>query len=135
MPAVAAEAHCNIVAVGKVGVAVDGDAVVVVHADEAAELEMTSHRCCFVAETFHEATIASDNERVVILHVGTKTIGQRALGDRHAHGVCETLSERTGCDFDTSSVAHLRVARGGRLPLTELLDVVEFKPVAVEEQH
>ena len=135
MPAVRLEAHANVVAIRERGVAIDGDVVVVVDADQVAEALVAGERRGLVADAFHEAAVASDHERAVMHHVVTETAAQVALGERHADRVRETLSERTGRHFDAGGVADLGVTRRGRFPLAELLQVVEFEPVAGQEQQ
>ena len=88
-----------------------------------------------MADTFHEATVASDHERVVVHYVVAEAAAQVTFGKRHADCVGETLSERTGSDLDPSSVANLGVAGRRRFPLAELLQVLQLKPIASKEQE
>ncbi len=64
-----------------------------------------------------------------------EVVGEVALGDRHAHGVREALTERARRHLDAGRAAALRVA--GRLapPLAERLEVVEREVVAGEVEE
>ena len=114
VPAVGLEALADVVAVGERGVAVDGDVVVVVDADQVAEAEVAGERRRLVADALHEAAVAGDDERVVVDHVGAEPGAQAPLGDGHADGVGEALAERPGRDLDAGGVADLGMA--GRAP-------------------
>ncbi len=68
MPAVGREAGGHVVAVGERGVAVDGDVVVVVDADQVAQPLMPGERGRFVADPLHQAAITRDHERAMVHH-------------------------------------------------------------------
>ncbi len=103
VPAVGLEPLADVVAVGERGVAVDGDVVVVVDADQVAEALVPGERRRLVTDALHEAAVAGDHERVVVDHVVAELRAQAALGDRHADCVGEALTERTGGDLDARS--------------------------------
>ena len=88
-----------------------------------------------MADALHQAAVAGDHEGVVVDDVGAEPGAQVGFGDRHADGVGEPLAERPGGDLDAGGVADLGVAGRGRAPLAEVLQVVEFEPVAGQEQH
>ena len=88
-----------------------------------------------MADALHEAAVAGDDEGVVVDELGAEAGPQPALGHGHADAVGEALAERAGGDLDAGGVVHLGVARGGRAPLAERLEVVERQPVAGEVQH
>ena len=77
---------------------------------------MPGERRGLVADALHEAAVAGDDERVVVLHVGAEAGAQDALGDRHADRVGEALAERPGGDLDAGGVARLGVARASSSP-------------------
>ncbi len=135
VPAVGAEPFADVVVRGEVGRTVDGDVVVVEEADQVAEAEMARQRGGLVADAFHHAAVAGDDERVVLLGVLAEADAQVTFGDRHADRVGEPLPERPGGDLDADGVARLGVSRGLRAPLPELAQVVEFEAVAGEEEH
>ncbi len=76
--------------------AIDRDAVIVEEDDQAIELEVASERDRFLADAFHQASIAGNHVGIVV----NKTLEARreiALGNRHADRICNALAERTGC--------------------------------------
>jgi hypothetical protein len=134
VPAVGAEASDDVVARGQFGRAVDGDVVVVVHGDEPAQLEVSGERTGFMADAFLHATVAGDHEHVMIGHVGTETTAQSALGNRHADGIAEALTERPRRHFDAAGVAVFGMSRRGRPELTEALEVGQLESVPAQVQ-
>ena len=89
--------------------------VVVEDADQLAEPEVAGERGGLVADALHEAAVAGDDERVVVLRLGAEPGAQVPLGDRHADGVGEPLAERTGRDLDAGGVAGLGMARASAI--------------------
>ena len=135
VPAVGLEALGHVVAVGQLGRAVDADVVVVVDVDEPAQAEVAGEGRRFVADALLEIAVAADDERVVVADLGTEASPQPALGDAHAHGVGEALSEGTGGDLDARRVVHLGMSRRATLPLAELLEILQGEPVAGQVEH
>ena len=65
-------------------------------------------------DALHHAAVAEEHVGVVVDNLVAWAIerrGQYFLGQRHADGVCETLSERTGRRFDADVQIALRMAR------------------------
>lgn len=61
---------------------------------------------------FHHAAIAHECIGEVVHDVVTRTVElccQSLLGNRHTHGVSNTLTQRAGGGFYTSGVTHFRV--------------------------
>ena len=135
VPAVRAETLRDVVAARKVGRAVDGDLVVVEYADESVELLVPSERCRLVTDAFHEATVASNDEDVVVMQFVAETRAKVALGNRHADCVGETLAERAGRHFDAGGVTAFWVTGRRRTPLAEVAQVIEFEAVAVQVER
>ncbi len=135
VPAVRLESLRGIVAVGELGGAVDRDVVVVVHVDEATELEVAGERRRLVADALLEVAVARDDERVVADDVGAESSPQVALRDAHADAVREALTQRTGGDLDAGCLEALGMAGGLAAPLAELLQVLDLEPVAGEAEH
>jgi hypothetical protein len=50
-----------------------------------------------------------------------ETMRERALGHRHAHGVCRALAERTGRGFDPRRQQRLGMTGRTALPLPETI--------------
>ena len=83
--------------VGKPGghLAVNRDAVVVVQGDEFIQLPGTSERARFVADAFHQAAVAHEDEGVVIDHMMTVAVelrGQQFFCQCHAHRIGDALA-------------------------------------------
>jgi hypothetical protein len=135
VPSVTLEAASHVVGVGELGGAVDGDVVVVVHVDEAAQLEVSGQGGRLVADALHEVAVAADHVGPVVAQVGTEARPQPALGDAEPHGVGEPLPERPGGELDPRRVVHLGVAGCLRAPLAEGPEVVERQPVTGEVEH
>jgi hypothetical protein len=134
-PAVRLEAPGGVVGVGQLGLAVDGDVVVVVDGDEAVEPLVAGEGGRLVADALHHVAVAADDPGVVVAHLGAELGAQPALGHGEADGVADALAQRAGRDLDTLGVVHLGVAGGGRAPLAERLDVVQRQAVPGEVQH
>ena len=135
VPAVRPEPRRGVVVGRHARRSVDRDQVVVEDADQLAEPEVAGERGRLVADALHQATVTGDHERVVVLRLGAEPGAQVPLGDRHADGVGESLTERSRRDLDAGGVAGLGVAGCGRLPLAEVPQIVEFEAVAGQEQQ
>ncbi len=135
VPAVGAEALGHVLLVEREARrAVDRDAVVVVDVDELAEPQVAGERGGLGGDAFHQVAVGADREDVVVADLGAELLAQELLGHRHPDAVAEALAERAGGRLDARRVAVLRVARGLRAELAELLDLVEAQVVAREMQ-
>ena len=130
VPAVRVEARDNIFGEGDVGVAINGDVVVVVEDDQLAEAPVTGEGGGFARHTFHVATVTHDTVGVVVDDFAVRLVeatGKVLLNHGETDGVTDTHTERTGGDFDTVGDEVLRVTRGLGVPLAELLQVFNLK--------
>ena len=134
-PAVGLEALLDVVVVGQLGRPVDGDVVVVVEGDEAAETEVAGQRGRLVGDALHEAAVAGHDVGVVVAHVGAEAVAHDTLGDGHADRVAETLAQRARGHLDARRVAALGVARRLAAPLAELAQVLEREVVPGQVQE
>jgi hypothetical protein len=135
VPVVPLEAAGDVVGVGELGGAVDGDVVVVVDVHESSEAEVPGQRRSLVAHALLEVSVGADGEHVVVGDVAAEPLAQVALDDGHADAVGEALAERPGGHLDARRVPVLGVARRPRPVLAELLQVVELESVAREVEH
>ena len=135
VPAVRAETHLDVVRAGEVHAAVDGDLVVVEHAHQPVEPEVTREGRGLVADSFHHAPVACDDPSVVRHRILAVDRPQVRLGDGHSHRVRESLAQRPRGDLDPRRVPDLGMPRCCRTPLPEALDVVELQTRPGEEQH
>ena len=86
---------------------------------------MAGKRNGFLADAFHQATIARDHIGAVVDEVVAEARVEVALSHRHADRVGETLAERAGGRLDPGRVAEFRVARRLRAELAEIADLIE----------
>ncbi len=132
LPAVRFEPLGRVVGERELGLAVDGDVIVVVEPDQLPELEVSGERRRLVRDPLHEIAVATDEERVVVddfLSGLVERGGEVGFGDGHADGVARSLAERAGGRLDSGRVAMLGVP--GRLasPLAKLLEILEGEVV------
>ena len=123
---------------GEFGRALDGDPVRVVEDDQLPEAEVPGQRRRLVADAFHHVAVTGQDERVVVDHRVLRRVEpcrEHPLGDRHAHGVAEALSQGARRGLDAGSDAPLGVPGGFRVELPEALQVVEADVVAGQVQQ
>ena len=111
-PAVAGETRAYVVIAGERGAAVNGDPVVVEDAHKTIESEMTGERRRLMTHPLHQAAIPGDHPGVVGDGLGAEALPLQSLRQRHADGVRESLTERSGRDLDAGRVTGLRVPGG-----------------------
>ena len=128
----------DVFAEGFVGVAFDGDLVVVVDDDEFAELERAREGCGFGSDAFHHVAVGADGEGAVVddfVSGPVVSVGEDLFGECETDGVAEALAEWTGGSFDAGSEAEFRVTGRLAFPLSEVFDLVEREVVAGEVEH
>ena len=138
VPAVGFEALGDVLGEGDVGVAFDGDVIVVVEIDELTELERSRQRRRLGGDAFLQVAVGDDGVGVVVdepVAVLVVAPSEPPLGDGHADAVGEALAEGAGGRLDAGGVAKFGVARRPAPPLTELPEVVERDVVAGEVQE
>lgn len=114
MPAIRLVPLDNVLSEGAVGVAVNGDLVVVPDRDEVTELKMTSERASLARDTLHQATITEEAVRVVVddREIGLVEDGSGVgLGHSKANCVGDALAKRAGGDLDTRRIVSLGMTR------------------------
>ena len=137
LPVVGVEALRGVVAKPICNLAIDRNAVVVIEHDEFAQFEGACERANLVRDALHEAAVAGEHVGVVVDHVETWAVKLRAegfFGDRHANRVSEALAEWASCRLDARRVAVFWVARGLRIHLPELFDVLDRHVITGEVQ-
>ena len=112
---------------GERGLAVDGDAVVVVEVDEPAELVVAREARGLRRDTLHEVAVGDDRvDEVVGDRVARAELRrEHRLPEREPDAVREALAERAARHLDAGEEAELRVPRGAGVELPELLEIVE----------
>ncbi len=89
-------------------------------------------------DAFHHAAVAHKGVGEVVNNVVARTVKLRRKGllsNRHTHSIGNTLAQRTGRGFHTGGVTHFRVARGFRVQLTEVFQLVDRQVIAGEVQQ
>ncbi len=137
LPVIGAETSQHVLAEGKRCGAVKRDVIVVVEADQLSQPQMSCQRGRLGADPLHHVAVAAEHEGPVIHNLVAGlvvAIGQMAFRHRHPHPVPESLSQGSGGDLDTRGQAPLRMTRGARSPLAELLQFFERQVVAGQMQ-
>ena len=88
-----------------------------------------------MANAFHQAAVTSNDIRVMINCVCSVNGAKMLFGNSHSHCVCEALAKRTCGDFNSGGVTSFGVAWRCRIPLTEILQVIESETPATQVQH
>ena len=135
-PAVSFETCRDVFGEGEAGVAVDGDAVVVVEQAEVVELEVSGERRGFGGNAFHHAAVAADGVDFVVeerLEARAAEVrGHPLLGDGHADGVADALAERAGGGFDSGGRFLLGVPRRAAAELPKEFELFERERRAID---
>ena len=127
VPAVGLVAGADILGEGDVGVAVDGDGVVIVKGDELAEAPVGGEGGALTGHTLHVAAVTHDGVGVVVddLAVGLVEAAREVLLRRgEADGVADAHTEGTGGHLDAVGDEVLGVTGGDGIPLAEVLEVI-----------
>ena len=130
VPAVRLVALADVLREGDVGVAVDGDVVVVVERDELAELPVRGEGRALAGHALHVAAVAHDGVRVVVHDGAVRLVEARRevlLRRGEADGVADAHAERAGRDLDAVRDEVLGVTGGHGIPLAEVLEVVVLR--------
>ena len=118
--------------------AVDGDAVIVVQRDQLVQLPGTGQRAGFMADAFHQATVAQEHIGVVVndgMLALVELGGQQLLSQREADGIGDALAQRAGGGFHTRGNANLRVTCRLAVQLAEVLQLRQRQIVARQMQQ
>jgi hypothetical protein len=136
VPAVCGVARRDVLAERDVGVALDGDVVVVIEHDEVSQPLVTGEAAGFGRDTFFHVSVGHDHPDGVVedalAGLGVRVIEPSLAprGHRHAHGGADARAERAGGGLDAEGVAVLRVSWCATSPLPVELEVLEGQPVA-----
>ena len=122
VPAVTGESGGYLFAKAEPGVALDGDAVVVVNPAEVRQFQVSGQRCGLAADAFHQITVAAQSVHVEVEQVEAGAIVPRGQPSRcggHANAVGNSLSEWAGGRFDARGLAIFWGGRGNGCPTGE----------------
>ena len=128
IPPIGKKTRRDVLGEGDLGVAFDGDVVVVVDPAQIVELKMAGERGGLRADAFHQAAVAADRIDVVIEDVEARlvvAVGQPLSRNGHADAGRHALAERAGRRFDARDPVIFRMPRRFAAELAEMSDVVE----------
>ena len=142
-PAVGGETGADILAEGEIGVAFNGDAVVVVEDHQFVERQRAGQRGGLGGAPLHHAAVAADHMDLVGDQTGfvqPGAGGEIPVGDRHADRRGESAAERPGGHIHSGGMSELRMSRRQTSPLPEVADLLHREAAAEEmkqriEQH
>ena len=137
-PAISLEAPACILGEAQPGIAVDGDAVVIVDERELAQLQVPGEACGLAGDALHQVAVTDERPGAVIDDRGIGLVearGKKALGHRHAHGIADALPERPCGDLDARCMSPLRMPRCPGVPLPEVADFVQREIISAEMQQ
>ena len=138
IPAISLEARGGVVGEPAIGVAVDGDAVVVPEADQLAQAPGAGQRGGLVRDAFHQAAIAQEHPGAVVDDIkfgAVEALGQQLFGQRQAHRIGKALAQRAGGGFHARGLVPLRVAGGLAAELAERLELLDRQVIAAQVQQ
>ena len=141
VPSVGLEAPGRVVAEPCVDVrlvGVDRDPVVVVEHDQLAQAERSGKRAGLVRDALHQAAVPGKHVGVVIDDVEARPVElgrKHPFRDRHADGVGQSLSERSGGGLHPGRAAVFRMAGRHGVQLAEAPQLVHRQLVAGEVQQ
>ena len=96
----------------------------------------SEHASCEIP--FHQAAVAEEHPRAVVddgVSVAVEARREDLLRDGHADRVREALAERPGRGLDPGGVAAFGMARGHRVELAEIPQLLERQRVAAQVQQ
>ena len=135
VPAVGGKTGAHVLAEGDVGIALDGDLIVIVEQGELVQVQGPGQRGGLGGDALHHAAVAADGIGAVI-HDGeagaVEMLSQEGLRDGKADRVGHALPQRSGGDFNAAGLAVLGMAGGPGTELAELLEVLDGQAVTAQ---
>ena len=138
VPAVALKTGGRIVTKPVLDLAVDGDAVVVVHHDQLGQFPGTGQGASLVRDTFHQTAVTRENPGQVVDHIvafAVELARQQGFSQCKTDSITQTLAQRTRGGFHASGNTHFRVTGSTRMHLTEVAQLVHGQVVAAKVQQ
>ena len=140
MPTVGGVTGGDVLAEGDAGVILDGNVVLVVEHDQAAQLLMPGQGAGLARDALHHVAVGGDDIDMMVERAlsGRRLRVQQpslpARGHRHSDGRSQALAERPGGDLDAAGVPVFRVPGSLRAPGAQCLQVPDLQPVPGQEQ-
>src|SRR6516164_8758511 len=128
VPSISQEPGRNILRKRNIGIALDGDVVVVPDPAEAIEPKMACQRGGLRRYTFHHAAVATNRVDVVVedvVPVVVITAGQPLPGNCHPYTSGYSLPERTSRGLDAGDPMILRMSRSFAVQLAKATNIIE----------
>ena len=138
IPAIGSKAPDRIVAKPAADGTIDADSIIVIQCDKFVELEDACERAGFMADAFHQATVAEKYIGAVIDDGVARLIElvtEEFLGQRHTYRVGDALSKRASGRFNANRHADFGVSRGLAVHLPKALEFADGQVVARQVQQ
>ena len=113
MPAIRLKARRSVITEPALNLAVNGNAVVIIEANQLTQFQRAGQRTYLVRDTFHQTAITKKDIGVMIdqIQVGlVELCGHSALGNCHPYRIAYSLPKRSGRCFNPGGIAILRMA-------------------------
>ena len=120
---------------GQVRTAFNGNAVAVIKNDQLGQTKGSGQGKGFGRNTFHQAAVAAKGKGVVVDDGIVRFIEnsrQMSFGHSHADSHAKACAERTRRSFNAGRMGIFRMARCQGAVLTELLNIIQGKAVAIQ---
>ena len=138
LPPVGPEPGRGVIREPGLDVAIDGDAIVVIQADELAKAQRAGQGAGLVGNALHQAAVAEKDPGVVIHHRKVRPVElgrQQLLRERHANGIGQPLAQGTRRGLDAEMQVALGMTRRMSAQLPETPDLVHGERVAGEMEQ
>ena len=113
--------------------AIDGDAIVVIKANELRQPQRAGQRRCLVRDALHQTAVTSNHPCSVINQINffrIKFVSELLLGKRHTHRHRETLAQRPCGGLYPWAFTKLRMTRGFRVQLPKIFQILQANVIA-----
>ena len=138
VPVVGFKAFCRVVGKPAFGLPVDGDAVVIVEANQLAEPQRARQGADLMGNPLHQAAVTHKYVGIVVDNLVVRLVKlcrQRAFGNRQPNRIGQPLTEWSGRCFHPRRIANLRVPRRFGVQLAEVFQLLKRQIVAGKVQQ
>ena len=138
VPAIRLVARRHIFGEADVGGAVDGDLVVVIDDAQPVQSQVPGQRRGFRRHALHDVAVGRQHPGAMIHQrrpIAVEPRRQHALGQGHAHGIAEPLTQWAGGRFNPGCVTLLGMPRRAGSPLAERLQIVQGDVISRQVQE
>ncbi|CCJ89366.1 hypothetical protein BN132_1294 [Cronobacter turicensis 564] len=138
VPVVGFKTFGGVVGKPALGLAINGNTVVIVEANQLAEAQRARERADLMGDALHQAAVAHKHIGIMIDDLMARTVElrrERFLGNSQTNRVRQPLTERPGGGFHARRIADFRVARRFGVQLAEVFQLFHRQIVAREVQQ